>query len=86
MRHDIGNYFELKEESIGTPKLYLGGHLRKVTLENQVEVWAFRSSQYFNTAVKTVETYLETQTRCKLPKQVETPIRTQYRPEIDVLP
>ena len=86
MRHEIGKYFELKEESIGTSKLYLGGHLRKVTLENQVEAWAFSSLQYVNTAVKTVETYLETQTRRKLPRCAETLIRTQYRPEIDVSP
>ena len=63
MRHEIGNYFELKEESLGTLKLYLGGHLRKVTLGKQVEAWAFSSSQYVNTAVKTVETYLENQKR-----------------------
>ena len=86
MRNEIGKYFELKEESIGTPKLYLGGHLRNLTLEKSVEAWAFSSSQYVKTAVKTVETYLETQTRWKLPRRAETPIRTEYRPEIDVSP
>jgi hypothetical protein len=30
----IGKYFELKEESSGPPKLYLGGHMRRVELEN----------------------------------------------------
>ena len=29
---ELGRYFELKEESIGTPKIYLGGHCRKVQL------------------------------------------------------
>ena len=33
LRKEIGKYFELKEESIGEPSLYLGGHLRKVQLE-----------------------------------------------------
>lgn len=40
LRNEIGKYFELKEESIGPPKLYLGGHLRHVQLENGVWAWA----------------------------------------------
>jgi len=27
LREEIGKYFELKEESIGPPKIYLGGHV-----------------------------------------------------------
>jgi hypothetical protein len=27
IRNGIGRYFDLKEESIGPPKIYLGGHL-----------------------------------------------------------
>jgi hypothetical protein len=37
LRKQLGRYFELKEESIGPPKIYLGGHVRKVQLENGVE-------------------------------------------------
>ena len=40
LRNEIGWYFELKQESIGTPSLYLGGHLRQVELENGVKAWA----------------------------------------------
>jgi len=29
LRREIGKYFELKEESIGPPQLYLGGRMRK---------------------------------------------------------
>jgi hypothetical protein len=46
LRHEMGKYFELKQESIGRPKTYLCGHLRKVRLENGVNAWAFSSSQY----------------------------------------
>ena len=42
LRTEIGRYFELKEESIGPPKVYLGGRLRKVQLENGTWVWSFR--------------------------------------------
>ena len=52
---ELGRYFELKEESIGPPKIYLGGHCRKVKLKNGVKVWAFSSSQYLQAAVNNVE-------------------------------
>ena len=32
LHDEIGKYFVLKESSIGPPKIYLGGHMRKVTL------------------------------------------------------
>jgi len=34
LRKEIGKYFKLKEESIGSPSQYLGGKLAQVTLEN----------------------------------------------------
>ena len=34
LREELGKYFELKEESIGPPSFYLGGKLRKVTLDS----------------------------------------------------
>ena len=37
LRHEIGKYFKLKEPSIGPPKLYLGGSVRKVQLDNGVK-------------------------------------------------
>jgi hypothetical protein len=46
LRKEIGKYFELKEESIGPPKLYLGGYLSLVELDNGVKAWAFSSPQY----------------------------------------
>ena len=44
LRNEIGKYFELKEESIGLPSIYLGGKMSKVTLNNGVEAWSFSSS------------------------------------------
>ena len=85
LREGIGKYFELKEESIGPPKIYLGGHMRKVQLDNGVQAWAFSSSKYVSEAVNNVESYLERR-NMKLPKKAETPIQTSYRPELDVTP
>ena len=83
LRKEIGKYFILKESSIGPPSIYLGGHVRKVELENGVKAWAFSSSQYVQAAVKNVETYLA---KCgeKLPNKANTPLSSCYRPEIDI--
>ena len=88
LRHELGRYFNLKEESIGPPKIYLGGSVRKVKLENGVECWAFGSSQYVQYSVKNVGECLAKQVteRWKLPPKAETPLRTTNRPELDVSP
>jgi hypothetical protein len=86
LRQELGKYFDLKEESIGPPKLYLGGHLRLVELENGVKAWAYSSSQYVQAAVKNVQDYLSKPAnvaKWKLPSKAETPIQTSYRPELD---
>ena len=58
LRTEIGKYFTLKEASIGPPKIYLGGSVRKVTLTNGAETWAFGSAQYVKNAVKNVEEHI----------------------------
>ena len=40
LREEIGRYFELKEASIGPPKVYLGAGIRKVKLDNGLDAWA----------------------------------------------
>ena len=41
LRNEIDQYFELKQESVGPPKIYLGGHVRQVQLDNGVWAWGF---------------------------------------------
>ena len=83
LENEIGKYFIMKPGSIGPPKIYLGGHMRKITLENGVKAWGFSSSQYAQAAIRNVEDYLA-KTNKKLPLRALTPIRTDYRPELDV--
>jgi len=85
LRSGVGKYFELKESSIGPPDQYLGGHLRKVVMDNGHEAWAFSSSKYVREAVKNVERHLE-RLGGKLPTKAETPMQTSYRPELDTTP
>ena len=84
--NEIGRYFELKEASIGLPKMYLGAGIRKVKLDNGMEAWAASSSQYAQAAVRNVEEYIEKShhKRWRIPNKVETPMRSTYRPKLDV--
>ena len=91
LRNELGKYFELKEESIGPPKIYLGGRVQKVQLDNGVDCWSFSSSQYVQAAVKHVEDYLAKRQASgdnmfRLARRAETPMTTSYRPELDVTP
>ena len=58
LQKKIGRYFELKEDSFGEPKQYLGGQVRKIQLKNGVSCWAFGSSQYVQVAVDNIQKYL----------------------------
>ena len=86
LRNEIGRYFELKDVSIGPPKMYLGAGIRKVKLDNGVDTWAASSSQYIQATVRNVEEYIEKSydKRWKIPNKVETPMWSTYRPELDV--
>ncbi len=83
LRTEIGQYFELKEESVGPPDIYLGGKLRKVKLDNGVNCWSFGSAQYVKSAVTNVETYLKKRGE-SLPARAKTPLSNGYRPEVDI--
>ena len=61
LRWGLGKYFELKEESIGPPNIYMGGHVRKVQFNNVFKAWVFGSSWYLRSVVNNIETYLAKQ-------------------------
>ena len=66
LREEIGVHFKLKEESIGEPKLYLGGKIQKraqQTKDRIKNLWSFLSSQYIQNACKNVKQYLKNETR-----------------------
>jgi hypothetical protein len=86
--NELGRHFMLKEESIGEPKMCLGGSVQKVQLDNGVECWAFSSSQWVQAAVKNVEEQLSKRDDVNwvLPTKAETPLCASCRPELDVSP
>lgn len=85
LRDEIGKCFELKEESIGPPKICLRGHAQKVEMENGVNTWSFGSSQHVQLAVKNVQEHTGKR-GWKLPSRHDTPLSGSHQPELDVLP
>ena len=79
---EVNAYFKLKPESVGPPKIYLGGKVSKHVLPSGVWAYTFSSSQYVQEAVKNVEEYLEKR-KMKLTKRATSPITADYRPELD---
>ena len=76
--NEIGKYFTMKPVSIGPPEIYLGGHMRKITLENGSKAWGFSSSQYVQAAMKNIEDIL-----LKLTASYPTKPSHQFRPHTD---
>ena len=85
LRDELGNYFTLKEKSIGPPTQYLGNKVNLVTLENGCKCWSFSSSQYVQNAVKNVEEYRE-RLGMKSLKKAKSSWPSSYRPEADISP
>ena len=83
IRNEIGNYFRLKEKSVGDPGKCIGGKLRKVELINGIDWWAFSSTQYVQDAVNNVEQYLKVKEK-KLLEKALAPFQNNYQPVIDM--
>ena len=85
IRTQIGKCFVVKEKSIGPPDIYLGNKVSHVELMNGVKAWSFSSAQYVKASVDKITEYLKTLNQ-SLPTKATTPIKADYRPEIDISP
>ena len=84
---DLDRYFQMKENSIGDPDLYLGAKLRKTTLPNGVQAWSTSPSKYIQEAVRCVEAHLHKEYgNRKLAKRATAPFPRDYIPELDISP
>ena len=79
---EIGKYFVIKPGSLGTPQIYLGIMVSKVTMDNSVEAWTSSSSQYVKDAIENVERNLK-EKGLSLKRRATSPISPNYRLEID---
>ena len=83
--HGIDHLLKMKSGSIGDPNMYLEAKLRKVVLENGVEVWATSASKYVHQAVSNSEAYLhEHLGGRKFAKKVINPFESEYVPLMDL--
>ena len=55
----LGKYFPLKPESVGPPKLYLGGKFFKIDLHNGVAAWTISASKYIQSTLNNIEGVLK---------------------------
>ena len=81
----LGKYFPLKPESVGPPKIYLGGKLSKINLPNVVIAWTISASKYIQSALKNIEGIL-TKHGLSLRKGTNSPLPGNYRPECELTP
>ena len=58
MLMELDKYLPLNPSSTVPPNIYLGGKISKVVLPNDVEAYAFSSSQYPQESVKDIEDHL----------------------------
>jgi len=87
----LSQHVTFKPGSVEEPKNYLGADVFKVTVhdggpnEPAKQVWAMSASEYIKRSIQEVERELALQ-EAYLPKKIETPISSGYRPELDFSP
>ncbi len=83
----ISELYRLKDNSIATPKRYLGADVIQYTLPDDAskQRWGLSSHHYISEAIKNVESEL-TKIGRTLSNTVSTPLSSGYRPELDVTP
>ena len=87
----IGKHVALKEGSVASPTTYLGANVFKHVIHDgnqdgpRKEVWAMSPNEYVKKAIQEVERELSF-SESFLPKRVETPLSSGYRPDLDFSP
>jgi len=83
----IKQLYQLKDDSVGPPKRYLGANVGKFQLKSRLECWSASPRDYVKSAVQNMEQVLsQYPISSKLRNQVDRPLPITYRPEVDVSP
>ena len=78
---EIAEIFQFKNNKTKPPEIYLGGKLENKNI-NGLDVCTLTSRDYINAIVEQLEEQL-TKMGTKLTAKVTTPIRNNYKPELD---
>ena len=87
----IAQKVTLKPGSIEEPKHYLGANISRCTILDgngefpMKQVWIMCSQEYMKRAIEEVERELNESGQF-LPKKIEMPLSSGYRPELDFMP
>jgi len=87
----IALHVTLKPGSIEEPKNYLGANISRRTIldgdgqTRMKQAWTMSAQEYIKRAVEEVERELKLDNQF-LPKKIETPLSSGYRPELDFTP
>ena len=81
----LSTVYTLKPGSIKIPETYLGADIRLHELSSGEKAWAISSDTYVKRAVAEVERELNRVGK-ELKKKVQTPLASDYRPELDSTP
>ena len=79
--NQLGEWYELKPESIKEPDVYLEAKIERIQLRDGRWVWGMLSKMYVKDSVKVVEALLQ-----KLKSTAKNPFPSGYKPELDVTP
>ena len=82
----LSKLYRLKEGSIEKPKRYLGAQIEEFQLDDGRVVWAMNGRDYLTNAIRIVEKDLEESGGQILSHRYNTPMDTNYKPEIDITP
>jgi hypothetical protein len=83
----IAKLYRLKDGSLQQPERYLGANIDRWTLDDGRLVWSMSAKSYIKNAVANVENELSSQgSTHKLRSNAYLPMKTGYRPEIDISP
>ena len=76
--------YDLKEESIGPPKIYLGAQIGKTQLSNGYSAWHMAADKHVKNAIQVVQDLLNEDGHGLVLGKAKTPFPTNYKPELDV--
>jgi hypothetical protein len=81
----IEKFYRLKEPA-SDPKTYLGAFIKEWSVEGDSRrLWSMSSSHYLKEALNNLEEHLQAE-GLRLQGKPQTPMRTDYRPELDTSP
>jgi hypothetical protein len=81
----LAQFYRLKEGSVGRPTQYLGAQIKEYhfTHDPLQTSWSISADKYLKEAIQNIENELHKMGK-QLPTKVNTPLSSNYRPELDV--